>query len=193
MPYSSPPHRQEFGRGFVIGIAATVIIMALIGLLVMFGGLYNVAADKPHTAVGRAMLSTTMDNSVRHHAGGLKAPAMDAAAIREGGSEYKEMCAGCHGGPGVEPMEATRGMLPRPPSLAEAADEWETPEIFWLVKHGVKMSAMPAFGSTHNDATLWKIAAFVKSLPKTKPADYAAIQADNDEAHHHGDKDQHGE
>lgn len=66
-------------------------------------------------------------------------------------------------------------MVPHPPALAHAAQEWSPEEVFWLVKHGVKMSGMPAFGPTHDDAAIWNMAAFVKAMPQMSAEQYAAM------------------
>ncbi len=75
-----------------------------------------------------------------------------------------------------------------PPHLTEAATEWRPREVFWMVKHGIKMSAMPAFGPTHGDDTLWAMSAFVKQLPGTTAEQYAAIPGEEQGGGHHGDK-----
>lgn len=51
--------------------------------------------------------------------------------------------------------------------------------MFWLVKHGVRMSGMPAFGETHEDAELWNIAAFVKQLAGMTAREYAELGHQN--------------
>ena len=43
---------------------------------------------------------------------------------------------------------------------------------FWIVKHGIKMSAMPAWGKTLDDAQIWDIVAFVRKLPDMSPEAY---------------------
>ena len=49
------------------------------------------------------------------------------------------------------------------------------PQIFWVVKNGVNMTAMPGFALIDApDAELWNIAAFVKKLPEVPEADYKA-------------------
>jgi mono/diheme cytochrome c family protein len=93
------------------------------------------------------------------------------------------MCEHCHGGPGVERDEWASGMRPRPPHLTEEAGEWEPKEVFWLVKHGARMTGMPAFGPTHDDQTLWSIVALVKDLPAMTPERYASLGADYGENH----------
>lgn len=52
----------------------------------------------------------------------------------------------CHGAPGVEPSEAGKGLQPDLPDLAEAVKEWAPAKLFWIVKHGVKMTGTPGFG-----------------------------------------------
>jgi mono/diheme cytochrome c family protein len=37
------------------------------------------------------------------------------------------------------------------------------------------MSGMPGFGKTDSDDELWKVAAFVKQLPKVSASDYASM------------------
>ena len=48
-------------------------------------------------------------------------------------------------------------------------------ETFWIIKHGIKMTAMPAWGKTHDDRLIWDMVAFVRKLPGLSPAQYQAI------------------
>ena len=168
--------------GIVTGVFVTLAVLAIIGLTVVYTGGYNVAATEDHTPLGRWVASTTMENSVKARASGIAEPRFTQAMIVRGGGEYKAMCAQCHGGPGVEAAEWTKGLLPQPPHLTHAASEWRSREIFWMLKHGIKMSAMPAFGGTHDDGTLWAITAFAKQLPGMSAERYASIPAE----HGHG-------
>src|SRR3546814_14121859 len=79
-------------------------------------------------------------------------------------------------------------MRPKPPALAHAAQGWSLEEVNWIVDHGIKMSGMPAFGGTHEEATIWNIAAFVKALPEMSAEQYASYPAEHGEeegAHSH--------
>src|SRR5690606_33506480 len=107
-----------------------------------------------------------MHASVRTRADEADAQArLTRADSAAGGRDYRAMCEHCHGGPGTEPADWSRGMLPKPPHMAEAAREWEVAEVAWIVRHGVKYTGMPAFGESHDDEAVWNIAAFVKELP----------------------------
>jgi mono/diheme cytochrome c family protein len=85
------------------------------------------------------------------------------------------MCVGCHGAPGVSRFPITRGLNPEPPSLLTAAKEWKPEELFWIIKYGIKMTAMPAYGIHHSDNELWSIVAFLISLPDLDPDEYLAM------------------
>jgi hypothetical protein len=74
-------------------------------------------------------------------------------------------------------------------SPTEAAKEWSTAELFWIVKHGVKMTGMPAFGPTHSDERLWTVVAFLKQLPQISPEKYTEMKQAS--AKHHEGHDEH--
>jgi mono/diheme cytochrome c family protein len=70
--------------------------------------------------------------------------------------------------------EISRGLYPRAPELRRNTDL--TPaELFWIVKHGVKMTGMPAWGVTHDDDLLWDVVAFVRKLPELTPEQYQTM------------------
>ncbi|MCW5659998.1 MAG: cytochrome c [Burkholderiaceae bacterium] len=84
-------------------------------------------------------------------------------AIETGARLYAQMCVGCPLGPGVPDTALRTGLNPRPPELAKHPGEPSA--AFWIVKHGVKASGMPAWGDGHDDRELWRIVAFVLQLP----------------------------
>ncbi len=166
---------------FFAGIAATIALIVVVGLIVVLTGGYNVAATDSHSAPVAWALHTNFENSVKSQAKDITPPQFTAAMIDAGAPEYKAMCARCHGGVGESRDSWADGLLPKPPALADAAEEWSHAEIFWLVNHGVKMTAMPAFGGSHDDETIWNIAAFVKALPEMSAEQYASYPTEHGE------------
>lgn len=176
--------KKAVSLGLVVGVVGILVLLAVVGLTVVYTGSFNVAATEEHTSFTRWAFDTTFHNSVERRAADVAAPeSFTPAMIAAGASEYKATCQHCHAGPGVERAKWASGMRPRPPHLTEAAAEWEVEEVFWLAKHGVKMTGMPAFGPTHDDRTLWNIAAFVKKLPAMTPERYAAFGGPGGEGH----------
>jgi mono/diheme cytochrome c family protein len=94
------------------------------------------------------------------------------------------MCTGCHLAPGLPENEMRPGLNPKPPLLAHGAPG-DPAEEFWIVKHGIKMTAMPAWGRTHSDAEMWNIVAFLQLLPKLSPQQYRALVAKAAGHHQH--------
>ena len=178
---------------FLIGFMTALVLLALAGLSVIWTGIYNVAASDPHYDPVRWGLETTMHNSVERRARDIQAPArFTEEQLRAGFESFNSMCVQCHGAPGREQAEWARGMRPRPPDLSGHATHWNAAQVFWIVKHGIKMSAMPAFGRTHTDEDIWSIVAFVEQLPAMTPEAFARFKealgsaAHGNAAGHHG-------
>lgn len=163
-------------RAFIGGFVAALVMGAIVGLVLIYSGGYDVAASAGHPAFMGWILSTASDRSIASHATGLKAPAVsDPGTIQLGLREYHEECQRCHGGPGVDPRRFAKGLDPDAPDLGESANELSAAELFWTMKHGIEFTGMPAFGATHPDSVLWAITAFVKRLPQTSPAEYGRL------------------
>lgn len=167
------PNKPAILWAAAAGIAGTLLVLALVGLVVVYTGAYNPAASRDHTPLERWALSTNMRNAVQVRAD--DPPALTAANFASGASGYKAMCEHCHGGPGVRRAEWARGMLPLPPDLTHAASRWEPEEVAWIVRHGIRMTGMPAFGPSHSADDIRDITAFVEQLPTMTPARYAAV------------------
>lgn len=171
-------------------VLGTLTVLALVSLLVIYSGEYNVAATKPHYRPVAWALQTAMENSVRDHAEGIEVPPLgDSAQVRAGFASFDAMCVTCHGAPGQERSAIGKGVLPEPPPLSEQVPHWTPAQLYWIVKHGIKMSAMPAFGPTHSDEQIWKIVAFLQRLPELSPEQYQAMKQaaqQGGDGHSHG-------
>jgi ketosteroid isomerase-like protein len=97
------------------------------------------------------------------------------------------MCTGCHLAPGMKETELRAGLHPKPPNLAEQAGHRSAGETFWIIKHGVKLSGMPAWGVTHDDRSIWGMVALVRKLNELSPGEYDELVARGRAAgHEHG-------
>jgi len=163
------------GRRWGLVIGAAFVLIAAVGVAI-YAGLYNIAADVPHTQPVYWLFETTRERSVAARARDIVVPndLDNANRISKGASEYAEMCSGCHLAPGMKRTEISQGLYPRAPELRHGTDL--TPaEQFWIVKHGVKMTGMPAWGITHDDELLWDVVAFVRKLPELTPEQYETL------------------
>jgi len=147
----------------VLTIVACIMLAIMGGLLFIYSGLYDVSAMKPDNPVVAWVLHKTFTESVAHRSQGLHAPSdlETPESVRSGARFFRDNCVICHGAPGVPPTDVSQGLLPSPPDLLSAARQNEPAEVFWIVKNGVKMTGMPAFGKTQSDEQIWAIAAFL--------------------------------
>jgi mono/diheme cytochrome c family protein len=162
----------------VIGFLA--IVAGIAAGVFFFGGFFSVAATWADPAPVAAALVRVRTASIDHHATDTPpANFNDAAMVQQGAVAYAARgCANCHGGPGVGWAKFSEGLNPGPPDLKEAAPGLAPREVFWVVKNGIRMTGMPSFGMIGaKDDELWKIAAFVKALPKVTDAEYAGWTA----------------
>lgn len=154
-----------------------VIIVAVAGLIIMFSGIYDVAATKHHSAPVAWALDQAMTASVDHHASSVKVIEQnDRADTLAGFVRFDNLCVPCHGAPGIERSDAGKGLYPRGPDLVEAESTWTDAQLFWIIKHGIKDTGMPAFSLTHSDVQIWSIVAFLRYLPEVTPQDYKIMQ-----------------
>ena len=174
-------HRHLPSTAFVL--LAALIIAGFVGIFA-YAGIYNIGADAPHSKAVYMALQSVRDRAIRHHARNIVVPTdlKDPQRIATGAGLYTEMCSGCHLGPGVEPSEISQGLYPPAPQLSKAM-EYSPAQQFWIIKHGVKLSAMPAWGRTHSDDLIWDMVAFVRSLPTMSAAQYQAAIASAPEDH----------
>lgn len=161
----------------VAGVGLGVIGLALSGLTIL-GGAISVAGTDEHTAPVRWLMKTTMERSVRAHAREVQIPPglnlEDRELAQRGYGHYSVACTPCHGAPGVAPAP---WMVINPPAplLTETASKWSDAELYYITKHGIKMTGMPALGPTHKDEHLWAISAMVRQLPTLSAAEYQAM------------------
>lgn len=160
----------------ISGIISLVLI-AVLFLLFIFSGIYNVGAASPHYKFTRWVISKMTDHSIKHYSSEVSEPPnlSDSSLIKTGFIHYSQMCSGCHGAPGINRNEIAEGLYPKPPRLLKSANEWKPAELFWIIKNGIKMTGMPGFGISHSDDKIWAMVAFMEKLPDMSPDQYKAM------------------
>jgi len=169
----------------IIGISLIGIIIATMGYFALGG--YNLAADEPHWAVTSSLLAFIRERSIAAHANHIEVPKdLDSAVrIARGAGLYDEMCVSCHLAPGITDSELRKGLYPQPPALTNASNR-PANQRFYIISHGFKMTAMPAWDKSHKPDQIWDMVAFLQKLPELTPEQYKAMTADTD-SHGHDD------
>lgn len=172
------------------------LLLAGVAGIFVYSGVYNVGADVPHSWIVNGVLEQVRSRSVATQARNISVPRdlNDPGRVSTGSGLYGKMCTGCHLGPGVERSEMSQGLYPPAPELTRG-DALSPAEQFWAIKHGIKFTAMPAWGKTHPDELIWDMVAFVRKLPTLSTARYKALVASAPEDHEQimkGMKQDHG-
>jgi cytochrome c553 len=178
---------------FVGMLALAVAVLAVAVAFWVYSGAYDVSASKGHTKLVGSTLNALMVRSVRAHARDIVSPVgMDfhnPALLEKAAGHFDAMCRTCHGAPGRKPDPWE--LYPPAPDLADALRDrpWNDAEAFWIIKHGLKDTAMSAFGGSHSDDDIWGLVALIRQFSSMTPEQYHAMveqHAAKGEAHEPG-------
>jgi mono/diheme cytochrome c family protein len=181
-------------------IVMTLALLALATVVAVptfiYSGLFNVAATWEDPRPVAWLLHSTYANSVAARANDIQVPEDlgSREQVLQGARNFVAMCSGCHTPPGLSENPGSAGLNPPPPDLTEIIPHRTSAEAFWVIKNGVRMTGMPAFGPTHDDAELWALVAFLDQMSDATPEAYATLvaqakrsaPADDGHDHRHG-------
>lgn len=161
----------------ILTVISTIAVIIILLFIFMYSGTFDIS-QKEDNSFSKWALNTAKNQSINKRIKDIKVPPMnDSAMLRMGFLHYNEMCATCHGGPGISPDELSKGLFPAPPKFYKSDDMPEPAEAFWIIKNGIKFTSMPAFGPTHDDEKIWAITDFLlNKMNKMSPAEYKEWQ-----------------
>ena len=179
-------------KRFLMGVLATLVIGVALGGAAVYSGLFDVSADMPHSRFVYRMIETAREQSIDRHARDLTVPTnlADTERVRRGAGNYAAMCAECHLAPGKPDSEIRMGLYPKPPDLTRHEEEEAAAPMaarhFWIIKHGIKASGMPAWSKGGiEDEAIWDLVAFIQRMP-TLSAEQYVVLVESSEGHSHG-------
>ena len=144
-------------KGFILGIFFTLAAIVAGGFAYFYLGLADVRGDQPSSQLETYVISTAVHASIRHNAPELRSPVPPTDVnLITGGRMYMEQCARCHGAPDAERKTEAA------PFLHEMASQYTESQIFWVAKHGIRWTAMPADPQDDSDEELWALAGYIK-------------------------------
>jgi mono/diheme cytochrome c family protein len=160
-------------RGFIAGIVATILVAIIGGYLLLQSGLIPANADANPGGLELWAAGTSLNATLRSQAPKQPNPVvLSSANLIEGTHLYGQHCAICHGtsAGGSSASPVAKGLYPAPPQLAEDGVE-DDPEgvSYWKIKHGIRLTGMPAWGSSLTDQQIWTLALFLKHMDKLPP------------------------
>jgi len=153
----------------------TALAAVMIAVTVM-AGVIPINASSGHWRATAFLLDLAKRRSVDTHSFFISTPRLDdAALVMRGAGHYESGCASCHGSPAAPRPRLVMTMTPHPPFLPDQIQRWLPRELFYIVKHGIKFTAMPAWPSHSRDDEIWAMVAFLRKLRGLDAPGYRAL------------------
>lgn len=159
-------------RGFVLGVVATFVVLALFAYLGIVAGVMPANADAKPSKLERWMASRSLHATLAREAPTTPNPVpLNDENLIAGIKLYTANCAICHGAADAKPSHIARGLYQKPPQLAQDGVE-DDPEgvTYWKIYHGIRLTGMPSFGQSVNETQIWQLALFLKHMDSLPPA-----------------------
>ena len=103
---------------FIAGMGFTLVIVAGVGAAYIYAGALDVAASTPHNAFEQSLFRTAMRRSVMAMSRRMsQPPRFTDDMVKDGFEHYEDMCAGCHGGPGINVARSAKVSIHKRPIL----------------------------------------------------------------------------
>jgi mono/diheme cytochrome c family protein len=158
-------------RKILLGAVLTLALLVLSVLVVTGLGFVPVSADGTHSRVEARIMPVVLHASIVRHASGETNPvALNEDNLKAGVDTYKAMCARCHSTPDGEASVYGQSFYPPAPKLPEGMAQYTDLQLFWLIKHGIRNTGMPAWGSMLSDEEIWQIVSLLKNAQDLPPS-----------------------
>ena len=138
------------------GLAA-VVLTSTAGL-----GIVPVQADVAPSRLEAAVMGTALHAVVARRALSTANPVLPSEPnLIEGARLYAQMCSRCHGLSKESDNSYGQSFYPPAPHLPLRRTSYSEPEVFWIVKHGIRNTAMPAWGNLLSDEDIWRVVTLI--------------------------------
>src|SRR5215471_11128715 len=160
---------------FVLGAISAYSFAAFALVLSAKLGVLPVQADVAPTALETTLLGAALHASVARHAPNERNPVSESEeTLLAGAKTYQAMCSRCHGASRESDNSYGRSFYPPAPQLPLKESSYTDKEMFWIVKHGIRNTAMPAWGNLLSNEDIWQVVTLIKnfdSLPDSVSAE----------------------
>ena len=169
---------KYFLKHTLITLGALAVIGVLTAFIVIYSGVFNIAATEVDSPPLNWLLVTVREGSIKLHARNIQVPPLTGQTHRDNGFRiYRSECVMCHTPVGRTAEAMAVGFNPQAPGFGENSDDMSPSELFWVTKNGIRFTGMPAWGPSRSDQEIWDIVSFLMTLPKMSAAEYNALDS----------------
>jgi cytochrome c553 len=164
------PSRAQLARFIVERPWTTLVTFAAVATTlaaaVIVSGVVSITASSGHWTITARILDFAKVRAVATQSLGIQAPSLDdETLLLRGASHYENACSLCHGRPGESPPPMMAAMTPPPPRLTDRLARYSREELFFIVKHGIKFTGMPAWPVEQREDEVWAVVSFLQRMP----------------------------
>jgi mono/diheme cytochrome c family protein len=164
-------------KKILLGAVLTLALLLLAALVVTRLGLMPVSADGAHSRLEARIMPAVLHASIVRHASGETNPvSLNEENLKAGADTYKAMCARCHSTPEGKASIYGQSFYPPAPQLPKGMAQYTDAQLFWVIKHGIRNTGMPAWNSLLADEEIWQIVSLLKNskdLPLSVEAEWS--------------------
>jgi mono/diheme cytochrome c family protein len=158
-------------KKILLGVVLTLALLLLSGLVVTMFGLMPVGADGAHSRLEARIMPVVLHASIVRHASGETSPVpLNEDNLKTGVDTYKAMCARCHSTPEGKASTYGQSFYPPAPQLPKGMAEYTDAQLFWVIKHGIRNTGMPAWGSMLSDEEIWQLVSLLRNSQDLPPS-----------------------
>ncbi len=158
-------------RNILLGVVLTLALMSMAILVLTMAGLIPVTADGSHSRLEAKIMPVVLHASIARRAPREINPvSLNEDNLKTGVDIYKAMCARCHSTPGGGPSVYGQSFYPPAPQLQAGLSGYTDFQLFWTIKHGIRNTGMPAWGSMLSDEEIWQIVTLLKNSQDLPPS-----------------------
>ncbi len=162
-------------RGFILGVIATLVLLPAGLVALVRSGRIPIRADEAPPWWETKVASIAFDAGLARYAPKIPNPVLPTDKnLATGARLYRGSCAGCHGGPEKGENLFARSLYPRAPQFPDHPTALPDYEIFWVTRHGIRRTGMPAWGALLKDDEIWAIAGFLERIDRLPAAAQSA-------------------
>jgi thiosulfate dehydrogenase len=154
---------------FLLGLVVGIGLLLVAGYFLATRGGFSMATKGGPLPFERFLANKALDASIGQSAQDQSPLPADETNLLAGARVFKQNCAGCHGQLDQPESALAKRFYPHPPPLlppSKGVTDDPVGATHWVVKNGIRFSAMPSYDGKLTDTEIWQVSLFLQNADK---------------------------